>query len=107
MPNLFSTKFNFTLPIGLPDVQGRIDRDGIMRLATGLDEIQVQKDPLVREDPEYGILVRFSKTIDQLGQLAPVPPEQLEQLFLKDFFYLLDFYNSINSTGMEEFGAGE
>ncbi|MFB2835624.1 phage tail assembly protein [Floridanema evergladense] len=90
------TKFKFVLPKGLVDNQGKIHRQGVMRLATAKDEISVQKDPLVRENPAYGFLVMLSRTITNLGELSKITPELLEELFTLDLAYLREFYNRIN-----------
>ncbi|MBE9126985.1 MULTISPECIES: hypothetical protein [unclassified Coleofasciculus] len=90
------TEFEFILPKGLVDRSGDIHRQGMMRLATGNDEILVQKDPRVRADPYYRILVNLSQVITHLGTLSSVTPQLLEQLFLIDLVYLQGFLNHIN-----------
>jgi hypothetical protein len=96
MNNELHTKFKFVLPKGLVDNQGRIHRQGVMRLTTAKDEISVQKDPLVRDNPAYGVLVMLSRTIITLGELSMITPELLEELFTLDLAYLREFYNRIN-----------
>ncbi|MBW4599463.1 MAG: phage tail assembly protein [Calothrix sp. FI2-JRJ7] len=90
------TEFNFTLPRGLIDSQDRVHRHGIMRLATAKDELWVQQERKVQENPAYGALVMFSRVISRLGSLNSVTPEQLEELVLRDISYLREFYNRIN-----------
>ena len=70
-----------------------------MRLATARDEIVVQKDRRSRDNPAYGVLVTLSQVITRLGNLAPVTPELLENLFTRDLAYLREFYNRINQEG--------
>lgn len=90
------TYFEFTLPKGLVDTNGGVHTHGIIRLATGKDEILVDKDSRVQEEPYYKILVILSRVITRLGNLSPVTPKLLEQLFLVDLIYLQNFFNSIN-----------
>jgi hypothetical protein len=92
------TEFNFVLPKGLVDETGKIHSHGTMRLATGKDEIYVDKDPRVRKDPVYGVFVILSRVITNLGELESVTPEILENLFTRDLAYLREFYNRINQT---------
>jgi hypothetical protein len=97
--NPLNTEFNFILPRGLVDAQGGIHRQGSMRLATAKDEIFVQKDRRVQNDPGYGVLVMLSRVITCLGNLSSVTPELLENLFTRDLAYLREFYNRINQQG--------
>ncbi|MCG5060770.1 MAG: phage tail assembly protein [Limnoraphis sp. WC205] len=94
--NLPPTEFNFTLPKGLIDEQGQVHREGVMRLATAKDEIFVQKNTRAQVEPVYGVLIRLSRVITQLGTLSSVTPEILENLFTLDLAYLREFYNRIN-----------
>lgn len=89
-------EFEFTLPKGLVDTEGAIHRQGMMRLATGKDEIVVQKDFQVTQDPSYKILVILSRVITRLGTLSSVTPKLLEQLFLTDLVYLQEFFDRMN-----------
>ncbi|MEQ8468925.1 hypothetical protein [Coleofasciculus sp. E1-EBD-02] len=90
------TYFEFTLPKGLVDTNGGIHRHGIMRLVTGKDEIVVHKDSRVQKEYYYRILVILSRAITRLGNLSPVTPKLLEQIFLVDLIYLQNFFNHIN-----------
>lgn len=101
------TEFRFTLPKGLVDSKGGINRSGIMRLATGKDEIYLQKEPRVRDNPEYAVLVILSRVITSLDNICSVTPELLEQLFLIDLVYLRDFYHQINQQDGVDFSVGE
>ena len=97
--NILTTEFNFILPRGLVDEQGGIHRQGSMRLATAKDEIFVQKDRRVQNEPGYGVLVMLSRVITRLGSLSSLTPELLENLFTRDLAYLREFYNRINQQG--------
>lgn len=97
--NSLHTEFDFILPGGLIDGQGGLHRQGVMRLATAKDEISVQKDRRVKDDPAYGVLVMLSRVITRLGSLSSVTPEVLEGLFTRDLAYLREFYNRLNQQG--------
>ena len=92
-------EFSFILPQGLIDNQQRLHRNGSMRLANAKDEILVQQEEKVRENPAYSTLVMLSRVISRLGSLNFVSPEQLEGLVLPDISYLREFYNRINQQG--------
>lgn len=94
-----STEFSFTLPRGLTDNQNRVHRHGIMRLATAKDEILVQQERKVRENPAYSDLVMLSYVITRLGSLNSVNSDLLEGLVLLDISYLREFYNRVNQQG--------
>lgn len=93
------TEFSFTLPQGLIDNQNRVHRHGVMRLATAKDEIIVQQEPIVQENPAYGVLVMLSQVITRLGSLNSVTPDLLGGLVLRDISYIREFYNRINQQG--------
>jgi hypothetical protein len=93
------TEFSFTLPRGLIDDLQRVNRQGIMRLATAKDEIMVQQEPKVRENPAYGVLIMLSRVITRLGSLTYVSPDLLENLPILDISYLREYYNRINQQG--------
>jgi hypothetical protein len=93
-----NTEFEFTLPKGLIDPQGNVHRQGMMRLSTARDELEIQKDPKVKEINAYGVLIRLSQVITQLGNLSGISPALLENLFILDLAYLREFYNRINQN---------
>jgi len=93
------TEFSFTLPRGLVDAAGVVHRQGTMRLATARDELVASKHPQTRIYLEYLTIVLLSQVITQLGSLAQVTPEQLENLFTQDLAYLREIYNRMNQTG--------
>ncbi len=96
---MITPEFKFTLPGGLLDDAGTRHAEGIMRMATAKDEIEVQADPRVRENPAYSVLVMLSRVIISLGELPSVTPEDMENLFTLDLAYLREFYNRINQNG--------
>jgi hypothetical protein len=94
-----TTEFSFTLPRGLIDDRQRVNRQGVMRLATAKDEIIVQQDPQVRENPAYGVLIMLSRVVTRLGSYTSVTPDLLENLQLLDIAFLREYYNQINQQG--------
>ncbi|MEM8640664.1 MAG: hypothetical protein AAGG51_17880 [Cyanobacteria bacterium P01_G01_bin.54] len=99
---------SFTLPKGWLDPGGQLQRQGVMRLATGFDEFAVQRHPKVMTNPYYGVLVLLSRVITQLGNQENVSPEMLEGLFIIDSMYLQQLYNQINrEAGAEADRSGE
>src|SRR4051794_22992016 len=95
----FATEFDFRLPRGFVDREGRVHREGAMRLATAADEILPLKDPRVRANPAYLVVVLLSRVVTRLGELEMVTPREIEGLFASDLAYLQEFYNRINGNG--------
>lgn len=100
------TSYEFTLPRGYVDSEGRLHRTGTMRLATARDELEPLRDPRVDgpDDPRLTILV-LARVVETLGELAMVTPHEIEGLFAVDLAYLQDFYGVINFGNQEEFEA--
>ncbi len=95
----FQTEFEFTLPRGYLDGEGRLHRHGRMRLATALDEIGPMRDPRVRNNQAYLVVILLARVTTKLGELNDVNPGVIEKLFSADMAYLQDFYRRINETG--------
>jgi len=93
------TEFPFTLPHGLVDPEGTVHRDGAMRLATAFDEIEPLKDPRVRANPGYVVIILLSRVICRLGRLEHLNTGAIENLYSADLAYLQDFYQRINQNG--------
>jgi hypothetical protein len=93
------TEFPFTLPHGLPDPGGGLHRDGAMRLATASDEIEPLKDPRVRANPGYLVVILLARVITRLGDLEHVNTHAIENLYAVDLAFLQDFYQRINVNG--------
>jgi hypothetical protein len=93
------TEFPFTLPHGLADPDGAVHRDGVMRLATAFDEIEPLKDPRVRANPGYLVIILLARVITRLGSLEHLNTVAIERLYATDLAYLQDFYLRINSSG--------
>jgi hypothetical protein len=92
------TEFNFTLPLGYVDAQGKVQRNGTMRLASAMDEIAPMRDARVRENQAYLTIVILSRVISRLGDIVEVSTNTIEKLFTADLAYLQDFYRQINSA---------
>jgi hypothetical protein len=107
MKNLTYSEFSFSLPQGFIDSQGNYHKKGKIRAATGEDEIFVSKDIRVRDNSSYSVFIMLSRLITGLGSMTRVTPQELENLFLKDFYYLQKIYNQINSYPQEVNLLGE
>jgi hypothetical protein len=95
---MLQTEFDFVLPKGFVDAQGTVHREGRMRLATAMDEIAPLRDPRVRANEAYLVVILLAQVITRLGTLPRVTPETVEQLYAADLAYLQDFYRQINEV---------
>ncbi len=93
------TEFQFTLPRGYVDGEGNLHRRGIMRLATAADEIIPLRDPRVKGNQAYLVIILLSRVITKLGDLQDISTRTIEGLFSADLAYLQDFYRRINENG--------
>jgi hypothetical protein len=93
---MLQTEFRFTLPCGYVDAAGNLHRDGVMRRATALDEVEPLADPRVRANEAYVSILLLSRVIARLGDLTLVTPAVVESLFASDFSYLQDLYLQVN-----------
>jgi hypothetical protein len=99
------TEFPFTLPHGYVDPEGHLHREGMMRLATAFDEIAPMKDPRVQGNPAYLVVILLSRVITRLGDVEPINPKVIENLFAGDFAFLQDLYRRINMNGHARMGV--
>jgi hypothetical protein len=90
------TEFEFTLPRGYVDAQGQVHRQGVMHLATAIDEIAPLRDPRVRENEAYLAILLLARVITRLGTLDEITPRVIEGLFSADMAFLQDLYGRIN-----------
>ena len=90
------TEFEFTLPQGYVDGQGNLHRRGSMRLATAMDEIAPLRDPRVKQNQAYLVIILLSRVVTQLGTIDRVTPHEIENLFTGDLLFLQRFYRQIN-----------
>jgi hypothetical protein len=93
------TEFEFTLPRGYVDGDGRVHKEGVMRLATAMDEIAPLRDLRVKANEAYLTIILLSRVITQLGDLPSVTTGTIEKLYAADLAYLQDFYRRINEEG--------
>lgn len=98
---MLQTEFHFTLPKGYVDPEGNLHCEGVMRLATAYDEIAPLKDPRVRSNEAYLVIILLSRVITKLGTLTHINPKVIEGLFSADLAYLQDFYSRINENHHE------
>ena len=68
---MLQTEFEFTLPCGYVDEQGNLHRQGAMRRATALDEVEPLRDPRVRANEAYLSILLLSRVITRLGTVRP------------------------------------
>ncbi|GAB1420223.1 hypothetical protein MASR2M15_03120 [Anaerolineales bacterium] len=92
------TEFPFYLPKGYIDADGNVHQEGVMRLATAMDEIMPLRDPRVRNNEAYLVIVLLSQVITRLGTITSISPQLLENCFAVDIAYLQDMYQRINDV---------
>ena len=96
------TEFDFTLPRGYVGPDGTLHKKGRMRLATALDEIAPLRDPRVKANPAYLVIILLARVIIQLGTVEVIETGVIENLFSADLAYLQDFYRNINELTAED-----
>lgn len=99
---MLQVEFEFTLPHGYVDEHGTLHRQGIMRLATALDEVEPLRDARVRANEAYLGILLLSRVVTRLGDVCPVPPAVIERLFSGDFAYLQQLYLRVNDVESSE-----
>ena len=99
------TEFEFVLPKGYIDDNGNLHREGSMRLATAMDEILPLRDPRVRNNEAYLVVILLSQVITRLGSLPKVSPAIVEKFFAADIAFLQDLYQQINDMDAHMVGA--
>jgi hypothetical protein len=98
------TEFDFTLPKGYVAPDGTLHKQGRMRLATALDEIAPLRDPRVRSNQAYLVIILLARVLTKLGNVEVIDTGVIENLFAADLAYLQDFYRMINEVGDDETG---
>ncbi|KAB8144612.1 phage tail assembly protein [Chloroflexia bacterium SDU3-3] len=96
---MLQTEFDFTLPCGFVDERGTLHRQGVMRRATALDEIEPLGDPRVRTNEAYLPVLLLGRVLTKLGTINRPGVAVVEQLFASDFIYLQQLYSRVNSSG--------
>ena len=97
------TQFEFSLPVGYTDPEGVVHKDGVMRMATAMDEIAPLRDLRVRSNPAYLAVILLSRVIVRLGTLPALSTNVIENLFVADLTYLQALYRRINEEGKSTF----
>lgn len=95
---MLQTEFPFVLPKGYIDENGTVHREGTMRLATAMDEIAPLRDPRVRNNEAYLVVILLSQVITRLGPYNRVTPGMVERFFSADVAYLQDVYQQLNEV---------
>jgi hypothetical protein len=93
------TTFAFELPRGYVDAAGVVHRSGVMRLATGRDELVPLRDDRVRENPAYLTVVLLARVVESIGTIDDVHAGIIENLFATDLAFLQDLYRRVNTEG--------
>jgi hypothetical protein len=96
---MLQTEFEFTLPRGFVDTKGDLHRQGVMRLATALDEVEPLQDARSQTNEAYMSILLLSRVVVRLGEINPVTPAVIERLFASDFAYLQALYLRMNDGG--------
>jgi hypothetical protein len=99
------TEFPFTLPRGYVDPEGNVHRQGMMRLATAMDEVAPMKDPRVQSNPGYLVIILLSRVVTRLEDMSHINPKVIEGLFSADLAFLQGFYRRINENGNGHVGV--
>jgi len=95
---MLQIEFEFNLPCGYIDEQGNLHRQGVMRRANALDEIEPLVDPRVRTNEAYLSILLLSRVIMRMGTLTQISPAIIARLFATDFIYLQDLYMRVNGA---------
>lgn len=99
MAQVLQTEFDFTLPRGYVDADGNLHRRGVMRLAKARDEIEPLADSRGRANESYLAILLLSRVVTRLGDISPISPAVIEDLFSSDFAFLQDLYLRLNDDG--------
>lgn len=92
------TEYPFVLPKGYIDKEGNRCRNGVMRLATGADEILPMKDPRVEKNPAYLFVIILARLVIKLEKVSVINPSVIEGLFSEDLWFLQRMYLEINGA---------
>ena len=93
------SEYAFTLPRGFVDAEGKVHRDGTMRLATARDEIEPLRQVEVRQNEAYLSVLLLARTITRIGDHTEITPEVIEALYAADFDHLQRLYERVNTDG--------
>ncbi len=96
---MLQTEYEFTLPKGFVDNEGTLHRQGMMRLATAMDEITPLRDARVKHNDAYLSIIILSRVVTRLGSMPDMNTGVIERMFTADLAFLQEFYRSINEGG--------
>ena len=96
------TEYEFTLPKGYVDAEGKVHQKGCMRLATAMDEIAPLRDPRVRDNQAYLTVAILARVVTQLEGVPQINTSLIENLFTADLAYLQDLYRTINGNASSQ-----
>jgi hypothetical protein len=85
----------FYLPLGLL-WEGNIYRKGHIRLATTLDELEIQGADDVGMNTRYRDIMLLARVIEDFDTLKPVTAGMVEELYEADFLYLQLLYKELS-----------
>jgi len=85
----------FYLPLGL-QWEGKIYRKGHIRLATTLDELEIQNTDEMGMSTRYRDIILLARVVEDFDSLKPVTPKMIENLYEADFLYLQLLYKELN-----------
>jgi len=85
----------FYLPLGL-SWEGKTYRKGHIRLATTLDELEIQDSDNMGLTSRYRDILLLARVIEDFDTLKPVTHKMLESLYEIDFLYLQLLYQELN-----------
>jgi len=85
----------FFLPLGLI-WEGKTYRKGHIRLATTLDELEIQGSDDVGMNARYRDIMLLARVIEDFDTLKPVTVAMIESLFEADFLYLQLLYKDLS-----------
>jgi hypothetical protein len=85
---------SFFLPLGL-SWEGKTYRKGHIRLATTLDELEIQETDEVGMNNRYRDIMLLARVIEDFDTLKPITIDMIEALFETDFLYLQLLYRDL------------
>jgi hypothetical protein len=85
----------FFLPLGL-SWEGKIYRKGHIRLATTLDELEIQGTDDVGMNTRYRDIMLLARVIEDFDTIKPVTSDMIENLYEADFLYLQLLYKDLS-----------
>lgn len=95
------TEFEFTLPVGYVAPDGTVHKKGRMRMATAIDEIAPLRDPRVKANQAYLVIILLARVVTKIGTVESIDSGVIENLFSADLAYLQEFYRDINEASLQ------